>query len=51
MNSLFELLSAGPIALNILVIIFLYSAAYACFLNALRHPRNWDAIPVQEKWC
>ncbi len=49
MNSLFELLSAGPIALNILVIIFLYSAAYACFLTALRHPRNWDAIPVQEK--
>ncbi len=49
MNSLFELSPICLIALNTLITILLYSATYAVFLAALRHPRNWDAIPVREK--
>ena len=49
MNSFLELPPVGVIALDILIVILLYSAAYVGYLAILRHPRNWRTIPAREK--
>lgn len=49
MNSFFELPLVSTPALNILIAILLYNAAYVGYLATFRHIRNWYAVPVWEK--
>jgi len=49
MNSFFETPLISSIAMKIVIAILLYIVIYISYLTILRHPRNWNPIPIWKK--
>ncbi len=49
MNSFFEAPLISFIALEIVITVLLYIVIYISYLEILRHPRNWNPVPLWKK--
>jgi hypothetical protein len=49
MNSLFGSSLISFVALDIVIAILLYIVTYISYLTILRHPRNWNPVPIWKK--